>query len=549
MQRNKLLAIVTAAAVGFTALGWVAGQAIKSPADIAAETKPPQASLITVPVESRVLSSNIIVRGTIGFDEQTDLSVPASDGAAVVTRVPKLVGEQLLEGDVMIEVSGRPVIVLGGSLPAFRSFTPGLEGPDVQQLEEALSRLGYSPGPIDTVYSAETQAAVSALYRDRGYRPVEPSLDELAQIESARARVRSAREGLRSAESMLANSGVSQSTRLQLDQAVQRAEAELVIATETARVAKEQAQRAVDDAQHTFDADPSPDNEQALTAARNEQIIVNATQDQAYADAQTNLEVARAQRTEGLSTDTSAAVRMRDEARIEVAAAEEDLRRVEASIGVTFPAGEVLFLSTLPREIQTLHAEVGTAPSGPIMTVSGSGTLIESALSGTDRSLVDVGAVALLEDDGLGISIEAQITYIADQPTSGPNATDRYVMRLEPLEELPEEAYHLSLRITIPIESTGGEVLAVPLAALSAGPDGSARVEIERTPGQTEMVNVVTGLRAQGYVEITPVEGQSVKKGDRAVVGRDLELPATVTANAEGDEGRDEADTSEGSEE
>ena len=90
-RRTKLLAIIAAVAVGSTAVGWVAGQRIKSPADIAAETAPPEPSLITVPVERRVLSSTVITRGTVGFDEQTEIRVSASsagDSNPIVTRLP-----------------------------------------------------------------------------------------------------------------------------------------------------------------------------------------------------------------------------------------------------------------------------------------------------------------------------------------------------------------------------------------------------------------------------------------------------------------------------
>ena len=53
MNRRTALAVIAAVAVLAAAVGWFAGQQIKSPADIAAETEPPVASLITVPVEER----------------------------------------------------------------------------------------------------------------------------------------------------------------------------------------------------------------------------------------------------------------------------------------------------------------------------------------------------------------------------------------------------------------------------------------------------------------------------------------------------------------
>ncbi len=543
MQRRNTLAIVAAVAVGSTGLGWLAGQQIKSPAEIASETAPPTPSLITVPIESRTLSSTVIVRGTVTFDEQTQITVTGGEGAAIITRVPLVAGDQLDEGDVIVEVSGRPVIALAGELPVFRNFTPGLEGPDVNQLEAALFRLGFDPGTVDNRYDQATELAVEAFYRQLGYSPDEPGLDALATLDAARERVRGAQESLRIAELAVRNSGVATSTRLQLDQAVASAEQSLAIAVEVSRIARNEAGAAVVDAQNTYNADPSPENKAALDRAVAEQVLVNRQQDQAINDAIAGVEIAKALRVEGLAnTNAEGANRQLSDARTELADAQADLARIDASIGVSVPAAEVVFLPTLPRTIQTVTAEPGKGLDGPVMTVSGSGTLIESAVSVNDRRLIAVGAEAIIDDDNLGISARATIAFIADNP-GGTASSDRYAIRLEPVEPLPEEAYNQSLRVTIPIESTGGDVLAVPLAALSAGPDGSARVEVERTEGVTELVTVVPGLRAEGYVEITPTGGASLAAGDRVVVGRDLQLP-TNAGDGGGNSG-DDGSTSE----
>ena len=71
--------------------------------------------------------------------------------------------------------------------------------------------------------------------------------------------------------------------------------------------------------------------------------------------------------------------------------------------------------------------------------------------------------------------------------------------------------------MTIPVESTGGEVLAVPVSALTMGPDGSSRVLLDPATGD-EFVTVDPGLSADGYVAITPIDG-SLKAGDLVVVG------------------------------
>ena len=52
-------------------------------------------------------------------------------------------------GDVLVEVTGRPVIALTGPLPAYRDLVVGDIGPDVAQLEQALAAIGFDPGEPD----------------------------------------------------------------------------------------------------------------------------------------------------------------------------------------------------------------------------------------------------------------------------------------------------------------------------------------------------------------------------------------------------------------
>src|SRR4051794_33396061 len=141
-------------AVIILAIGaWVAGAQIKSPAQIAAETSAPNPSAITVPVEKRVLSSEVIVRGTVRYGSPqpvvlatSELKQNSSGGAIsdIVTTRPKR-GARVREGSVAMSVSGRPVFVLQGGQPSHRDIGPGSRGQDVRQLETALSRMGFSP--------------------------------------------------------------------------------------------------------------------------------------------------------------------------------------------------------------------------------------------------------------------------------------------------------------------------------------------------------------------------------------------------------------------
>jgi len=85
-----------------------------------------------------------------------------------------------------------------------------------------------------------------------------------------------------------------------------------------------------------------------------------------------------------------------------------------------------------------------------------------------------------------------------------------------------------SVRIIVDVASTGGEVLTVPIAAVTLGPDGDSRIEIERAPitdrdlGSTEFVSVEVGLSASGMVQISSATGAPpIEVGDRVVLGLD----------------------------
>jgi hypothetical protein len=148
-RRRRMAAAVVALAVLSAAIGGLVGSQLKSPADAAGERAAPPASRLTVPVERRVLSSSLTLSGEIRFAEPVPVSLAGSVGVAgadtmVVTRAPEL-DRTVDDGDVLLEVSGRPVVALVGALPMYRSLSLGSEGPDVLQVEEALERLGFEP--------------------------------------------------------------------------------------------------------------------------------------------------------------------------------------------------------------------------------------------------------------------------------------------------------------------------------------------------------------------------------------------------------------------
>ena len=113
---------------------------------------PPPPSVITEQVQRRVLESDLVARAVVAPAQVVIIGpqATASGGRAVVTRTPLNAGEPVKAGTCVLEVSGRPVIVMPGSIPMYRDLRPGQTGRDVQQLQSALGTLGYrvsdSPG-------------------------------------------------------------------------------------------------------------------------------------------------------------------------------------------------------------------------------------------------------------------------------------------------------------------------------------------------------------------------------------------------------------------
>ncbi|GAB7049164.1 hypothetical protein JCM9534A_42900 [Catenuloplanes indicus JCM 9534] len=196
-----MVALTTAVALAAGAAGWLVATQVKSPADAAADREPPPASLITVPVEKRILTSTVTTQGSITYGKEQPITltgtVAAGDGEAGPQLVTKTAtaGRTLREGDVLLEVNGRPVFVLKGTVPMYRTLVRGAEGDDVRQLRAALGRLlparwVAATGPLDE----SALSAVDAFYTARGYAATAPSTEQRSQLRLLERAVADAKE-------------------------------------------------------------------------------------------------------------------------------------------------------------------------------------------------------------------------------------------------------------------------------------------------------------------------------------------------------------------
>ena len=224
-------------------IGVLVGRRIESPADAALDAQPPASGPITVPVERRVLSADLRIRGTLGAVDSTEVTLAASSiGPAddVVVSAPA-VGDTVNEGDVILEVGNRPVIALVGDLPMYRDLGPGDLGDDVRLIEEALGRLGYFAKAADDTWDADTSAALDRLYTDRKFAPIGAPPEVTEEIGRLNAEAEAAAKGgdaaaLKQAEQALDAATARVGSRLPADEVV-------LVPRLPARVAKAAVQR------------------------------------------------------------------------------------------------------------------------------------------------------------------------------------------------------------------------------------------------------------------------------------------------------------------
>ena len=485
MRRKRLLTIfLVLALVILTAIGsWIAGSTIQSPAEVAARTAPPTPSPILVPIEARVLTSAIVTRGTARYGLPLTIALAPSAlkaGPGVITTLP-LRNTQIKEGDVLLTASGRPVFVLQGAVPTYRDLVPGSVGADVRQVEDGLQRLGFDPSPVDGSYDEQTSAAVAAWYRAAGWQPFGPTADQQGLIRTLEQQLAKAiNEQAAAAERAAAAPLALAAAQATADQATKAAAAELA----TMRTQRDEA---------LTDPTQSANRASAERAFEVAEAGVKARQLEGEVAIQTAI---NAQKVAEREANLAAAV---------VAQNMDELAIARRNSGVQIPVDEIVFIPTLPVRVEAINVAVGDVAKGSLLLVTNNQLALDSSLPLDEASLIKPGLKVFIDEPTLGVEATGIVSRVAATP--GTEGVDGFHLYFETVVDTTTVSLEgFSLRLTIPVESTGGEVLAVPVSALSMTADGSSRVQVENQ-GAFQFVVVEPGLVADGFVEVTPVEG------------------------------------------
>ncbi|HYN97780.1 MAG TPA: peptidoglycan-binding domain-containing protein [Pilimelia sp.] len=160
-------AVVLAGAAAAAAVGY--GGGVEGTADAAvlppATEKVTRQTLIDAQAES----------GELGYGEPTTVSGKLTGTITALAAT----GATVNRGGTLYRVDNERVVLLYGSLPAYRTLSPGVEGADVKQFEREIAALGYDGFTADDEYTAATADAVREWQEDLG-------LPETGRVEQGR---------------------------------------------------------------------------------------------------------------------------------------------------------------------------------------------------------------------------------------------------------------------------------------------------------------------------------------------------------------------------
>ena len=161
-SRTRRVAVV-AASVTLVLATATAVTLLRPPASASPTTV--AAPINTVPVTTGDMVSVVNAKATLHLAHEAELLAAL---AGVLTALPPT-GTVITPGGTLYRIDDRPVILLRGSHPAWRTFELGMSaGEDVRQLEQNLAAFGVFSGDIDTTFTNATATAISLWQKSLG---------------------------------------------------------------------------------------------------------------------------------------------------------------------------------------------------------------------------------------------------------------------------------------------------------------------------------------------------------------------------------------------
>jgi hypothetical protein len=479
--------------------------------------------LTTISIQKGDLAKKEEYNGTL---RQTDKKILNSPTNGVVTFLPKE-GSVVNFGEVLFIIDNKPVILLQGSTPFYRTLDLNSDpGVDIQQVEEALVYLGYADSTFvpDEVFDEQTSKMLNTLYIDYG-------IDTKSEITpTEQVLINQKQDEIELLENTVSDGGTTLSEvnnkKKLLDDAKENATKENA-AWQAAENEIERIRNLIDEL--TYES-MSEDTRAGKKAQYEEDIKtqeriqsreagkesgIDATEQLAIDNAQKAYDDTLESYNEGVDRDA------------ELAKAREELNELQlSSISETFSPTNA-FASKTPIITGSIINDLGSAVAlnSPLYNISSVGIEVVFQVDATDQETVTLGKnveIELPTDE----RVPTVITFI-DQVVTQTQAGDFIEVVLEVLNPEEVEAYDQAPVKVFLTTEVSENVLYVPVNALLALAEGGYALEVyegvvegstfEGESGvDTIYVAVEIGVFTDGFVEVIG----NIQEGQLVVVPR-----------------------------
>ena len=479
--------------------------------------------LTTISIQKGDLAKKEEYNGTL---RQTDKKILNSPTNGVVTFLPKE-GSVVNFGEVLFIIDNKPVILLQGSTPFYRTLDLNSDpGVDILQVEEALVYLGYADSTFvpDEVFDEQTSKMLNTLYIDYG-------IDTKSEITpTEQVLINQKQDEIELLENTVSDGGTTLSEvnnkKKLLDDAKENATKENA-AWQAAENEIERIQNLIDEL--TYES-MSEDTRAGKKAQYEEDIKtqeriqsreagkesgIDATEQLAIDNAQKAYDDTLESYNEGVDRDA------------ELAKAREELNELQlSSISETFSPTNA-FASNTPIITGSIINDLGSAVAlnSPLYNISSVGIEVVFQVDATDQETVTLGKnveIELPTDE----RVPTVITFI-DQVVTQTQAGDFIEVVLEVLNPEEVEAYDQAPVKVFLTTEVSENVLYVPVNALLALAEGGYALEVYEGVAEgstfegesgvdTTYVAVEIGVFTDGFVEVIG----NIQEGQLVVVPR-----------------------------
>ena len=479
--------------------------------------------LTTISIQKGDLAKKEEYNGTL---RQTDKKILNSPTNGVVTFLPKE-GSVVNFGEVLFIIDNKPVILLQGSTPFYRTLDLNSDpGVDIKQVEEALVYLGYAESTFvpDEVFDKQTSKMLNTLYIDYG-------IDTKSEITpTEQVLINQKQDEIELLENTVSDGGTTLSEvnnkKKLLDDAKENATKENA-AWQAAENEIERIQNLIDEL--TYES-MSEDTRAGKKAQYEEDIKtqeriqsreagkesgIDATEQLAIDNAQKAYDDTLESYNEGVDRDA------------ELAKAREELNELQlSSISETFSPTNA-FASKTPIITGSIINDLGSAVAlnSPLYNISSVGIEVVFQVDATDQETVTLGKnveIELPTDE----RVPTVITFI-DQVVTQTQAGDFIEVVLEVLNPEEVEAYDQAPVKVFLTTEVSENVLYVPVNALLALAEGGYALEVYEGVAEgstfegesgvdTTYVAVEIGVFTDGFVEVIG----NIQEGQLVVVPR-----------------------------